>query len=95
VEEETGLTVARLYNVCVLPFYLHRTSTIEMAIAFAAVVENEDVVLSREHDAFVWLSVQDALHQLHWPRDVDSLRAASRLLRGGDSGALEDVLRVK
>src|SRR6478672_3635930 len=36
VREETGLSVERLYNVSVQPFYLHKTHTVELAVVFAA-----------------------------------------------------------
>src|SRR6476646_7873966 len=39
VREETGLEVQRLYNVCVQPFFLHKTHTVELAVVFAAFVD--------------------------------------------------------
>ena len=39
VREETGLEVERLYNVTVQPFYLHRSHTVQLAVVFAAFVD--------------------------------------------------------
>ena len=50
VREETGLTVERLYNVIVQPFYLHRLATVELAVVFAAFVRRTDpITLGEEH----------------------------------------------
>jgi dATP pyrophosphohydrolase len=95
VGEETGLVVERLYNLTVNPFYLHRTDTIQMAIVFAAVVEGDAVVtMGIEHDQWAWHSPEDALSLLAWPREHEAVRYALHLLRSGDAGAAEDVLRI-
>lgn len=92
--EETGLTSDKLYSITVNPFYLLPTDTVQIAIVFAAIVESERVTLGSEHDKYEWISVAAAQKRLTWPRDVDSLRYARRLLRAGDAGAVEDVLRA-
>lgn len=95
VGEETGLQVARLYNVCVQPFYLHRTHTVELAVVFAAFVDPDPVVvLGDEHARFEWLTPERASERFAWPRERDALRHILQLLRGGDAGPMEDVLRV-
>lgn len=95
VREETGLTVERLYNLTVNPFYLHRTDTIQMAVVFAAVVAADaPVVLGIEHDACKWVTSAVAERTLAWPREHEAVRYAMHLLRSGDAGAAEDVLRV-
>jgi type II secretory ATPase GspE/PulE/Tfp pilus assembly ATPase PilB-like protein/8-oxo-dGTP pyrophosphatase MutT (NUDIX family) len=95
VREESGLEVARLYNVTVQPFYLHKTHTVEMAVVFAAFVdEPAGFTLGVEHQGAEWLSVEDALERFVWPRERDALREVIHLLRGGDAGPVEDVLRV-
>ncbi len=95
VREETGLDVARLYNVCVQPFYLHRTHTVELAVVFAAFVDAEaSVTLGDEHQRYEWLSPERAGERFAWPRERDALRDILQLLRGGDAGPVEDVLRV-
>jgi dihydroneopterin triphosphate diphosphatase len=95
VREETGLDVDRLYNVCVQPFYLHRTHTVELAVVFAAFVDADaDVALGEEHQRYEWLGPERALERFVWPRERDALRDILQLLRGGDAGPVEDVLRV-
>ena len=95
VREETGLAVARLYNVTVQPFYLHSTGTVQMSVVFAAFVDDTQVKLSAEHSGYEWLSVGDALKRFAWPREAAALRDIVALVGGGDAGAVEDVLRVR
>ncbi len=95
VLEETGLTVSRLYSVTCNPFYLHQTNTVEVAVVFAAIVDGtNDPVLSAEHDAAEWLTKEQALDRLTWPRTRSILGDVLHLLRTGDAGSVEDVLRV-
>ena len=95
VREETGLEVHRLYNVCVQPFYLHRTHTVELAVVFAAFVATDaHPTLSEEHSRFEWLAPERALERFVWPRERAALRDVLQLLNGGDAGPVEDVLRV-
>jgi type II secretory ATPase GspE/PulE/Tfp pilus assembly ATPase PilB-like protein/8-oxo-dGTP pyrophosphatase MutT (NUDIX family) len=93
--EETGLTVERLYNVNVQSFYLHETQTVQLAIVFAAFVRESDVRLSAEHSSHEWLSFDDAPERFTWPRAADALRDIHHLLKTGDAGPVNDVLRVK
>lgn len=96
VQEETGLIVDRLYSLTVNPFYLPHTNTVQMAIVFAAVVNAPaPVTLGIEHDAFAWCPPADAIATLAWPRTHDTIRQAMHLLRFGDAGPTEDVLRVR
>lgn len=96
VEEESGLTVRRLYNVTVHPFYLHSLGTVVMAVAFAAVVDPESAPrLGAEHDHMEWLPLSEAAGRLVWPRSRACLADIASLLRGGDAGPVEDVLRVR
>jgi hypothetical protein len=39
--------------------------------------------------------VDQALDRFQWPRERDALREVVQLLRTGDAGPVEDVLRVK
>jgi 8-oxo-dGTP pyrophosphatase MutT (NUDIX family) len=95
VREETGLAVERLYNVICQPFYLHRLSTIHVAVVFAAFVDSgRPVGLSDEHDRYEWLPVDEALARLTWPRSRRALEDVRDLLGTGDAGPAEDVLRV-
>ena len=95
VREETGLSVQRLYNVSVQPFYLHRSHTVELAVVFAAFVDDRaPVALGEEHAHHEWLAPADALERFFWPRERHALLEVLHLFRSGDGGAAEDVLRV-
>jgi type II secretory ATPase GspE/PulE/Tfp pilus assembly ATPase PilB-like protein/8-oxo-dGTP pyrophosphatase MutT (NUDIX family) len=95
VREETGLEIARLYNVTVQPFYLHMFGTVQLAIVFAAFVnEPGDVTLGEEHQRYEWLSPHDASSRFVWPREREALSHILHLLASGDAGPVEDVLRV-
>jgi 8-oxo-dGTP pyrophosphatase MutT (NUDIX family) len=95
LHEEAGLAVARLYNLRVQPFYLHKLRLIQLAIVFVAFVdEPANVVTSGEHDRAEWLSVDEALARFGFPSERASLREAVELLAGGDAGAVDDVMRV-
>lgn len=95
LREETGLTLDRLYNVTVQPFYLHTSHTVQMAVVFAAfVAEPATVVLGDEHQAHAWLSIAEVLDRFAWPRERAALREITEILMDGNAGAVEDVLRV-
>ncbi|HVD62226.1 MAG TPA: ATPase, T2SS/T4P/T4SS family [Gemmatimonadaceae bacterium] len=95
VREETGLQIDRLYNVTVQPFYLHMFETIQLAVVFAAfVAEPTEVTLGSEHQEFEWLDVSGAGERFVWPREREALAQIQQLLRSGDAGPVEDVLRV-
>ncbi len=93
--EETGLTPARLYNVTCHPFYLHRFGVVQVAVVFAAFADSRlPLTLGGEHDTAERVSLDEALQRLVWPRSRASLRDIHALLKGGDAGPVEDVLRV-
>ncbi len=95
VREETGLTVQRLYNVTVQPFYLHKLATVELAVVFATFVDRaQPITLGAEHMRHEWLTPDAALDRFVWPRERAALRDVLQLLRSGDAGPVEDVLRV-
>jgi len=95
VQEESGLTVTRLYNITVQPFYLHRLGVVTAAVVFAAFVdEPADVRLGDEHQAFEWLSPDQAVERYIWPRSRTVLPEIVALLESGDAGPVDDVLRV-
>jgi dihydroneopterin triphosphate diphosphatase len=95
VREETGLEISRLYNVTVQPFYLHASHTVQLAVVFAAFVDDTaEVVLGPEHQRSEWLTVEGALSRFVWPRERQALQDIVQLLAGGDAGPVEDVLRV-
>ena len=95
VREETGLDVSRLYNVTVQPFYLHMFGAVQLAIVFAAFVdEPAEVHLGPEHQGYEWLSPHEASSRFIWPREKEALSHILHLLAGGNAGPVEDVLRV-
>ena len=95
VQEETGLTVQRLYNVTVQPFYLHQTTSVMLAVVFTAIVGDGTLRLSPEHTRAEWMPIADAEQRFAWPSERKNLRDVAILLAAGDAGAVEDVLRVK
>jgi Tfp pilus assembly pilus retraction ATPase PilT/8-oxo-dGTP pyrophosphatase MutT (NUDIX family) len=96
VREESGLEASRLYNVTVQPFYLHKSHTVQLAVVFAAfVAEPADLTLGAEHQRAEWLPVDEAFDRFQWPREREALREIVHLLRSGDAGPVEDVLRVR
>lgn len=96
LEEETGLTPLRLYNLSrVEMFYQHRTDEVALVPVFAAFVAAEARVrLGPEHDRFEWLSPDAARERLAWPRERRALDDVVTLLGSGDAGPVDDVLRV-
>jgi len=92
VHEETGLAIERLYALTVNPFFMKSTGTVELAVAFVAVVAAGDVVLGEEHAAHEWLSHTAARRRCHWPREKESLDHIAILFKGGDAGNAEDAL---
>lgn len=95
LREETGLELERLYNITVQPFYLQTIGAVTLAVAFAAVVAPGEVRLGPEHARAEWLTVDEAVRRLTWPRSRVALREAAMLLAGGNAGPVEDVLRVR
>lgn len=95
LREETGLSTEKLYSITVNPFYLIASDTVQVAIVFAAIVGSDAVTIGEEHDRYEWLSVAAACNRFTWPRDAESLRQARLLLKSGDAGVVEDVLRVE
>ncbi|HXE60348.1 MAG TPA: NUDIX domain-containing protein [Gemmatimonadaceae bacterium] len=95
VAEETGLAIARLYNVTVQPFYLHTLNVVTLAVAFAGVVDDGPIRLSEEHARAEWVSIDEATARYAWPRSAAALREAVYLLRSGNGGFVDDVLRVR
>jgi 8-oxo-dGTP pyrophosphatase MutT (NUDIX family) len=96
VFEESGLSVARLYNITVNPFYIHALGIVNAAVVFAAFVdEPATVTLGAEHVAHEWLSPAEAEERFVWPRSRSALRDIIALLGSGNAGPVEDVLRVE
>jgi type II secretory ATPase GspE/PulE/Tfp pilus assembly ATPase PilB-like protein/8-oxo-dGTP pyrophosphatase MutT (NUDIX family) len=96
IREETGLEAERLYVITVQPYYLKATATVQLAVVFAAfVAEPAAITLGGEHQRFEWVDVDAALARFVWPRERAALAEIFTLLREGDAGPVEDVLRVR
>jgi type II secretory ATPase GspE/PulE/Tfp pilus assembly ATPase PilB-like protein/8-oxo-dGTP pyrophosphatase MutT (NUDIX family) len=94
--EETGLAISRLYCVAVQPFYLPRRASLQLAVIFAAFVDDPSgVVLSDEHQQFEWLDVDAARQRFTWPRSQRTIGDIVHLLSPANLGRVEDVLRVR
>ena len=94
LREETGLTPERLYSVTVNPFYLAALDTMQLAVVFCAFVDSDEVKTAEEHQTHEWLTVAQAAKRFTWPRATDVLAHITKLLRTGDAGPAEDVLRI-
>jgi dATP pyrophosphohydrolase len=98
VREEAALATRRLYCVTVNAFYLPGRD-IRTAIVFAAVVGHGTSPpvpqLGPEHIASRWLTLPVAMRTVAWPREREALGHIAHLLRSGDAGVVEDVLRVR
>jgi len=96
LEEETGLTPERLYNLSrVETFYQHRLDEVALVPVFVAFVPAGAAVrLGGEHDRHEWLAPAEAEGRFAWPRERRALQDAMLLLGTGDAGPVEDVLRV-
>jgi dihydroneopterin triphosphate diphosphatase len=96
LREETGLEPARLYNLSrVEVFYRHTSDEIALIPVFAGVVDaGAEARPSSEHDRVEWLAPAAAAARFAWPRERRALDDVLSILRSGDAGLLEDVLRV-
>jgi 8-oxo-dGTP pyrophosphatase MutT (NUDIX family) len=96
LKEETGLVPLRFYNLSrVECFYQHRRDEVALVPVFAAFVGSDAAVrVSQEHDQAEWLPWREAQGRFSWPRERRALMDAVCLLRTGEAGPLEDVLRV-
>jgi dATP pyrophosphohydrolase len=94
VHEETGLEIERLYALTVNPFFMKSTGTVELAVAFVAVVRPGAVRLGDEHDDHAWLSRRAAQRRYHWPREREALAHLAILFKDGTAGRAEDALLI-
>jgi dihydroneopterin triphosphate diphosphatase len=96
LQEETGLSPLRLYNLSrVEMFYQHYSDEVALIPVFAAFVPaDQPVRLGVEHDSYEWLAPPEARARFAWPRERRALDDIEILLSGGDGGPVDDVLRV-
>ena len=95
--EETGCQPLRLYNMSrVEQFYLHSTDEIALIPVFVAfIAADSPVTLNAEHDRLEWFSAAQACQRATWPRSARAIEDACRLFAGGESSAVEGVLRIE
>ena len=79
LSEETGLTAAALYTLdTVFDLYVWERGTVEAIVPFAVrVTDGVDPVLSDEHDAFRWVTLEDALRLLPFAPQRQAARATA------------------
>jgi dihydroneopterin triphosphate diphosphatase len=96
LEEETGLTPLRVYNLSrVELFYQHRSDEVSLVPVFAVfVAPDAPVRLGPEHDSFEWVAPDQARLRFAWPRERRALDDIETLLGSGSAGPVDDVLRV-
>ena len=61
-------------------FYEWQTDRVNIAPAFAAEVDSDAPVLDDEHDAWVWLSVDETVSRLVWPEQRRLVRLVADLV---------------
>jgi dATP pyrophosphohydrolase len=94
VLEETRISPLRFW---VLPhtgtFYDPGNDAMQISPFFVAQVpEQEEPVLSTEHDAYRWLSAGEATRLLVWPGQRDGLRLAHEYMAGGEEASQFSLL---
>ncbi len=91
-EEELGHRPTRFWSLpSVNVFYDWQQDRVHVAPAFAAELSGEPK-LDGEHDAFRWLSADEAVRLLQWSEQRRLLRLADALLRAG--GPAEDLVII-
>jgi dATP pyrophosphohydrolase len=87
--EETGREPIRFWSVpSVNAFYEWQQDRVNLCPAFAAEIDG-DPQLDAEHDAFEWLSAEQAADRLAWPEQRRLVRLVAGMLASGIPGALE------
>ncbi len=80
IQEETGLIPSSLYSAdAVETFYLHHQNKVIFAPVFVAFVKTMNVQLSaEEHDAYEWLSFEEARKRLIWAEQQRTIVAVHK-----------------
>ncbi|GMV95867.1 MAG: hypothetical protein AMXMBFR83_02360 [Phycisphaerae bacterium] len=90
LREETGLTPIELYQIdAVNTFYMAADDVVHHCPCFAAEVGGQaGVVLDAEHEAFEWVSAEDAMRRFIWPGQRRAVREIiEEILRPGPATA--------
>jgi len=92
LKEETGLTPQHFYALDhVSTYYLHASDQIIHVPAFMAEVEPKHFVISDEHDAFQWLTLEKAVITASWEPYRQALRSIPLLLTSSPALALAKI----
>jgi len=86
--EETGVYPELFWCVpAINQFYEYQTDMIHKIPAFAAKIDNNDaqsVVLNKEHDDFVWCSVEEADRKVLWPEQRRLIQLIERIVSNNE-----------
>jgi dihydroneopterin triphosphate diphosphatase len=81
LREETGLKADKLFAVPhVNTFYFDINDSICLSPVFLAFVNSEQVKISDEHTDYNWVTYDEAVKQIHWPDQIESLNVIWRYL---------------
>jgi dATP pyrophosphohydrolase len=84
LREETGLNALRLWAAPFINnFYEASKDRVNIIPVFAAEVGSQEVVLSREHSAYRWVSYEEARELLPWPSQIEGLRIVHEFIAAG------------
>lgn len=80
--EETSLKAEKLFSVPhVNVFYFEINDSICLSPVFLVFVDTESVTISDEHTEYKWVTYEEAVRQIHWPDQIESLNVIHRYLR--------------
>tara|TARA_B100000427_G_C15452616_1_gene570259 strand:- start:606 stop:1073 length:468 start_codon:yes stop_codon:yes gene_type:complete len=67
LEEETGLKAYRLFTVDkVNMFYDAKKDTMNLIPVFGAIVQSNDIILSKEHTEYKWCDLNETIKLITW-----------------------------
>ena len=73
--EETGLSPITMWSLpYVASYYSPKKDEIQYAPVFGALVDAKDVLISEEHEEFVWLRFEDTLSRLVFPSHIEGTK---------------------
>lgn len=92
LKEETGLTPQHFYALDhVSTYYLHVSDKIIHVPAFMAEVKPDQVLISDEHDAYEWLTLDKAVRTASWEPYRQALKSIPLLLTSSPALALAKI----
>ena len=80
LHEETGMTPIQLWTAdTTSSFYEASDDRFNLVPVFVALVEEQDVKLSKEHDTFEWLTFQEASNRVTWNNHKSAIEGIHRM----------------